>query len=509
MKIGQITPWEQIRYKLSQATEADFKSWKQLIIRDMSQWEKNISPEDKLSSEGRNKITSNFLTSFHKTIDKSFGTKRICQHSKFWISEAIKSALRNFKRCKRIHTKWCDPKSSKDLEDAKKHLDKLIDQSTSSFWSNYMSEMSNLSGKPFWNKVKNITDHRSRNITQPLINDSDNLKWEDDEILNILVDKHINRVDINRKYSFDENFCRKINSENESLLSSEGSNPEIFERQISIKEIQEELSNMNGQGSPGPPSEGLKDSPGIPPSLLKKASEELSPFLKVLFDILWSAGDFPSVLKEDIKFFTSKPNRENYSLAKSYRMLTLSMCVSKLYDSIFSKRFSIWLEQISFDDDQFAYRKNLSCQHAVFKLVQESIEGFNKGHITIAVLIDLEGAFDALWHEGIIHKLHQAGLRGKCLRLIWNILHDRKATVKVNDTQKVVSDLQTGACQGSSSAAVMFTFNIRDMMKKVKSCRIKYSDDGNLYITGPPDKAQEMANLLSQDLNNISKWCFK
>ena len=174
----------------------------------------------------------------------------------------------------------------------------------------------------------------------------------------LLVDKHIRRSDICKNYSFDENFHLQINAANDTLLSSEGPNPEILDRQLSLKEIKEELSNLNGQGSPGPPSEGLKDSPGIPPMLLKKASEEISPYLKTLFDILWSAGDFPSVLKEDIKFFTSKPNRENYSLAKSYRMLTLSMCISKLYDSIFSKRFSIWQEQISFDDDQFAYRLN-------------------------------------------------------------------------------------------------------------------------------------------------------
>ena len=68
----------------------------------------------------------------------------------------------------------------------------------------------------------------------------------------------------------------------------------------------------------------------------------------------------------------------------------------------------VFLIKISFDNDQFAYRKNLSCQHAVFKLIQDSIEGFNKGHITIAVLIDLEGAFDALWQQGIIYQLHKA-----------------------------------------------------------------------------------------------------
>ena len=78
----------------------------------------------------------------------------------------------------------------------------------------------------------------------------------------------------------------------------------------------------------------------------------------------------------------------------------------ELYDGIFSRRFSTWLEQINFDEDQYAYRRNLSCQHAIFKLVQHTVENFNKGNITILLLIDLEGAFDALWHQGMILQLY-------------------------------------------------------------------------------------------------------
>ena len=52
------------------------------------------------------------------------------------------------------------------------------------------------------------------------------------------------------------------------LLNSEDSNPNIFEKQITIKEIMEQISDSNGLASPGPPSEGV-NSPGIPPILLK------------------------------------------------------------------------------------------------------------------------------------------------------------------------------------------------------------------------------------------------
>ena len=110
------------------------------------------------------------------------------------MTDAIKSALKTFKRCKRHYLRWCNPKSFNDLEAAKFHLDNLIENETSKYWSTYMLEMSNSSSTSFWNKVKNITDHQSREITQPLFDNKGTLEWGDQEILNILVDKHIKAI---------------------------------------------------------------------------------------------------------------------------------------------------------------------------------------------------------------------------------------------------------------------------------------------------------------------------
>ena len=153
--------------------------------------------------------------------------------------------------------------------------------------------------------------------------------------MDILVNTNIKRLPISKSYEFDQSFYDQVNNNNSKLLNSEGSNPNIFEKQITIKEIMEQISDSNGLASPGPPSEGV-NSPGIPPILLKKSSETLSPFTQHLFNILWKHGDFPDVLKSDIKFFIPKPDKDDYSVPKSYRMLTLSMCISKLYDGIFS-----------------------------------------------------------------------------------------------------------------------------------------------------------------------------
>ena len=51
----------------------------------------------------------------------------------------------------------------------------------------------------------------------------------------------------------------------------------------------------------------------------------------------------------------------------------------KLYDD---HRRSLWLEQINFDDNQYVYRKKTSCNHALFYLSQNIIEGFNNNQAT-------------------------------------------------------------------------------------------------------------------------------
>ena len=94
--------------------------------------------------------------------------------------------------------------------------------------------------------------------------------------------------------------------------------------------------------------------------------------------------------------FIPKSGKDDYSREKAYRMLTLSPCIAKIYDSIFAERFYKWLEKIDFDPDQFAYRKYQSCQMAMFKFIQHIQENFNLTKPTIAIFIDLEGAFDAI-----------------------------------------------------------------------------------------------------------------
>ena len=158
IQIGTIEPWHQLRYQLSKATDDDFTNFNNHLKSIMTEWKDNIDPEHISSKEGRNLITKNFLKAFHDSIDHCFSQKKICQYSKFWMTEAIKQAIKEFKKCKRRNRKWCDPSSSQDLSEAKAHLDHLIQIETDKYWANYLRETGSTSGKNFWNKVKNVID---------------------------------------------------------------------------------------------------------------------------------------------------------------------------------------------------------------------------------------------------------------------------------------------------------------------------------------------------------------
>ena len=61
---------------------------------------------------------------------------------------------------------------------------------------------------------------------------------------------------------------------------------------------------------------------------------------------------------------------------------------------------------------QFGFQTGLSTEHAIFKLVDEIYESFEKDHYTLGVFIDLLKAFDTVDHTILIKKLEMYGIKG-------------------------------------------------------------------------------------------------
>lgn len=59
-------------------------------------------------------------------------------------------------------------------------------------------------------------------------------------------------------------------------------------------------------------------------------------------------------------------------------------------------------------------------------------EGFDKGRRTLAVALDIEGAFDRVWHKALLVKLRSLGVEGQPLALLQDYLFDGYLSARLN-----------------------------------------------------------------------------
>ncbi len=130
--------------------------------------------------------------------------------------------------------------------------------------------------------------------------------------------------------------------------------------------------------------------------------------LQTISNKTWSSGSVPSVWKHEHKLYIPKPDKTDYHIEKAYRGLSFTSIVGKLMDKIVKTRFYIWLEENHIlDQMQTAYRQDENITEAMLSFVLCTFKCFSKGETTIAVFMDLEGAFDAVWWDAVIFKLYE------------------------------------------------------------------------------------------------------
>lgn len=126
----------------------------------------------------------------------------------------------------------------------------------------------------------------------------------------------------------------------------------------------------------------------------------------------------------------------------------------------------------------------------------------------MAMLIDLQSAFDVIWHDGMIFKLHQMNIRPPIIALIKNYLTNRKFHVKINDSKSMTKNIVAGTPQGSIISALLFILYLNDLPKPqsflCKIYRLLFADDIIFYTA---TKNIQFARLaMNKYLSDIFKY---
>ena len=164
--------------------------------------------------------------------------------------------------------------------------------------------------------------------------------------------------------------------------------------------------------SPFSPAEFLAAASNLTPSTATSSDKCAYPMLKHLprsgmdlllyiFNLSWSSHSFPSIWKTFFIIPIHKMGKPLDSPA-SFRPISLTSCVSKLFERIILSRLLFFLESnCILSPRQAGFRPGRSTLDQILYLSQSISDGFNKprpGSRTILSTIDFSKAFDSVWH---------------------------------------------------------------------------------------------------------------
>ncbi|GFX88630.1 RNA-directed DNA polymerase from mobile element jockey [Trichonephila clavipes] len=186
---------------------------------------------------------------------------------------------------------------------------------------------------------------------------------------------------------------------------------------------------------------------------------------------------FPKSWKTAVVVPILKPGK-NSALAESYRPISLLPILSKLAEKVILARLNDHLEREKILIlEQHAFRPRLSTSHQILRIVEFMKEGNNKDECTAAVFLDIQKAFDRVWHTGLLFKLITYKIPRPLIFLLKSYISDRSFTVNINRTYSQFKKINAGLAQGSILAPTLFNLYVNDIIKNTNTQICLYADD--------------------------------
>ena len=152
-----------------------------------------------------------------------------------------------------------------------------------------------------------------------------------------------------------------------------------------------------------------------------------------------------------------------------------------MFEYIVTRRLVATLQQAGlFESEQYAYLQGRDISQALLDLTLDIKNGFKHDKFTGMIAVDYEGAFDAVWRNGVLYKLAQLGITGRLYLYVHSFLHDRKTRSFVNSCTTEWSDTDIGIPQGSVIGPILYLIFTKDISDILDS-HVKFADD--LYLS--------------------------
>ena len=297
--------------------------------------------------------------------------------------------------------------------------------------------------------------------------------------------------------SFLENKCKE----------PEGSPNIILEKQVTIDEVTNCIKGLRKRKSPG--------IDGIVNEHIIHGGSTLCYALVELLNAIVDTENTPASWKTSIIIPLYKGNGKDKSAPTSYRPISLLTCFNKIFERIMLNRLESFTSlycPVFPNPQQQGFQKSLSCVNAAFNLQETILHQWDQQTDVFVAFLDIKGAFDVVWHEGLFYKLANLGIVGKTLRTLMNSYQELKCVVKLqgmtSDPVPVNRSVRQGGVLSTFYYLVFIDKLLYDLQKsnfgaKISSLKVgnpTFADDISLVTITPAD-LQRLINIVHEYAN--------